>query len=165
MEQDKVSEAIRLMCQTNLGVMDKGFLCQSLSVLEPRVPACVGEKTAVEDVLMLLRAKKMGCVVVTDEAGKVSGIFSERDFLLKIASEFSVLKGRPIEEFMTRDPITQPPDGTVAYALNLMSQGGFRHIPIVDAENMPLGIISVKDVVDYIVESFTTDLLNFSTSE
>jgi CBS domain-containing protein len=62
---------------------------------------------------------------------------------------------------MTKDPIAQTPDITVAFALNLMSQGGFRHLPLVDERNIPVGILSVKDMMDFIVGSFVEGLLNF----
>ncbi len=160
-EGGDVSEAIRLMCQTSLGVLDKGFLCQSLSMLQPNAPLCVEEAATLEEVLDVLRSKKTGCAIVVDKSGKVAGIFSERDFILKVAKDFESLRKRPVSDYMTRNPETQPPDGTIAYALNLMSQGGFRHIPIVDADCRPIGMVSVKDVVDYMVETFTADLMNF----
>ena len=68
----------------------------------------------------------------------------------------------PAAGLMTRNPVTLPPDGSIAFALNLMSQGGFRHLPIVDQDRIPLGVISVKDVIDYLVEAYTTALLDFS---
>ena len=160
-ESGDVSEAIRLMCKTSLGVLDKGFLCQSLSMLQPKEPLCVEEKASLDTVLDLLRSKKTGCAIVVDKDGKVAGIFSERDFILKVARDFATLRSRPVAEFMTRNPETQPPDGTIAYALNLMSQGGFRHIPIIDSDSKPIGMVSVKDVVDHMVETFTADLMNF----
>ena len=47
----------------------------------------------------------------------------------------------------------------IVYALNKMSVGGFRHVPLVDEERRPVGIISVKDIVDYIVDFFPNDVL------
>ena len=157
----EVSEAIRLMCQTSLGVLDKGFLCQSLSVLQSKAPLCVEQGATLDSVLDLLRTKKAGCAIIVDTSGKIVGIFSERDFILKVAKDFEKLRSKPVDEYMTKNPETQPPDSTIAYALNLMSQGGFRHIPIVDPDLRPIGMVSVKDVVDYLVASFTADLMNF----
>lgn len=160
---EQVNEAIRLMCQTSLGVLDKGFLCQSLSVLAPKEAFSVREDETMESVLGVLREKKIGCVAVVKADGTISGIFSERDFVLKVALDYTSLKTEPVSRFMTKDPITQELDSTIAFALNLMSTGGFRHIPIVDRQNVPRFMLSVKDVVDYIVETFTTDLMNFPT--
>jgi predicted transcriptional regulator len=58
-----------------------------------------------------------------------------------------------VKEFMTPDPISERADVSLAFALNLMSNGGFRHIPIVDQDKMPIGVVSVKDVVDHIVRT------------
>ncbi len=55
---------------------------------------------------------------------------------------------------MTPQPVAQPPDVTIAHVLNLMSVRGFRHIPLVDEQHVPVGIISVKDIVDYITGEF-----------
>jgi CBS domain-containing protein len=160
-EAQKINEAIRHACSRNFGVLDSAFLCQSVSVLEPGAPICVREECAVSEVLSIMRAHKKGCVLVTGAGKKLTGIFSERDVLLKIVEESNGSGARPIRELMTRDPIAQPPDITIAFALNLMSQGGFRHLPLVDGEGSPIGIISVKDVVDYIVSTLVDDLLNF----
>jgi CBS domain-containing protein len=53
---------------------------------------------------------------------------------------------------MTKDPVREHPDASLAFALSVMSHGGFRHVPIVDQDDMPIGIVSVKDVVDYFVQ-------------
>ncbi|MGH2575518.1 MAG: CBS domain-containing protein, partial [Ignavibacteria bacterium] len=49
---------------------------------------------------------------------------------------------------------------SIANALNLMSIGGYRHIPIVDNENRPAGVISIKDIVNFIVDHFHDEILN-----
>jgi CBS domain-containing protein len=48
----------------------------------------------------------------------------------------------------------------VAWALNKMHLGGFRHVPIVDAGGKPVGVVSVKNIVDFIVELFPAAVLN-----
>jgi CBS domain-containing protein len=60
---------------------------------------------------------------------------------------------------MTKEPMTVTPEVTLAYALNLMSQGGFRHLPVVDDAGRPSGVLSVKDVIDLIVSQFVEDAL------
>jgi CBS domain-containing protein len=159
-----VNTAIKLLYEENLGLIDKDFLRQSLSALDPKEPICVKEQDTLEQALDQLRTHKVGCVLVINDTEKLTGIFSERDFVVNVAKDFERLRHDPIAKFMTRDPVTQPMDCTIAFALNLMSHGGFRHIPIVDGEGRPVGAISVKDVIDFLVESFTRDLLNFETS-
>jgi CBS domain-containing protein len=60
---------------------------------------------------------------------------------------------------MTEDPEVLTPDDPIAYALNKMSVGGFRHVPLVDRARRPVGIVSVKDIVDYLVDIFANDVL------
>jgi CBS domain-containing protein len=61
---------------------------------------------------------------------------------------------------MTPDPETLSVRSSVASALNMMSVGGFRHIPVVDDEHRPVFMIRVRDVVEFIVESFPREILN-----
>ncbi|MBN8548908.1 MAG: CBS domain-containing protein [Deltaproteobacteria bacterium] len=163
-EQAHIESAIHKACKTSFGVLDTNFLCRSVSVLETHKPLSVGVEDSIESVVELLRSNKVGCVLVKRADGKLAGIFSERDVLLKVIKNFPENKARPVSEFMTADPVTQPPDATIGFVLNLMSTGGFRHMPIVDPDGLAIGIVSVKDVVDFIVRSFTDDLLSFDTA-
>jgi len=158
---EEINVAIRQACQRSFGVLDSSFLCRSVSTLEPRPPLCVGVETSLEEVLALLKRERIGCVLITGENGKLTGIFSERDLVLKVCPELESKLPRPVREFMTADPVAEGPDASIAWALTLMSHGGFRHLPIVDGTGIPVGIISVKDVVDAIVASSIDDLLEF----
>jgi len=60
---------------------------------------------------------------------------------------------------MTPDPEVLTPDDPIVYALNKMSVGGFRHVPLVDAARRPVGVVSVKDIVDYLADLFASDVL------
>ncbi len=155
-----------MMCQTNLGALDKSFLCKSVGVLNCGTPALISEEHGtVAEALSILKAKKLGCLGVVDSKGAIKGIFSERDFILKVADDYQKRAQDSIALYMTKNPVTQAPDTTIAFALNLMSQGGFRNLPIVDADGVPLFIISVKDVIDFMVESMTAALLDFPVGE
>jgi CBS domain-containing protein len=97
-----------------------------------------------------MRENRVGCVLVVDGASLV-GIVTERDLLMKLQGADL---DRSVDELMTRDPETLHPDDPIAYALNLMSDGGFRHVPLVDAQHRPVGVVSVKDVVNYLADFF-----------
>ncbi|MBX7144758.1 MAG: CBS domain-containing protein [Oligoflexia bacterium] len=160
-----LENAIQHACSTHMGVLDTGFLCRSISVLNPREPVCVMETDLVEQVVGRLRQQKMGCVVVVDAAGKISGIFSERDLLLKVMDDYDQRRKDAVKKYMTPNPVTQPPHATIAFVLNLMSLGGFRHLPIVDDDGKAFGMVSVKDVIDFIVQSFNEDILGLELEE
>jgi CBS domain-containing protein len=158
-----VSAAIRYACKRQFGVLDSNFLCQSLSLLNLRPPISVQENDSLQKVIETLRDNKAGCVLVLNDQDTLVGIFSERDLVLKVAGLNIDLNKTVVSDYMTTEPITQPPDCTIAYALNLMSHGGFRHLPVVDEQGTILGVISTKDVVDFIVATFSQDLLQFTT--
>jgi CBS domain-containing protein len=61
---------------------------------------------------------------------------------------------------MTPDPETLRPDHGIALALNRMTDGGYRHIPLVDAEGRPVGIVAMRDIVRFIVSMFPDAVLN-----
>jgi CBS domain-containing protein len=156
-----VNESIRAALSKRFGVLDGNFLAQSLSILDPQRAISLSEDVTVNAALRVLRERRVGCVIVTDDRGAVSGIFSERDCILKVVQDFEQNKDRPLRDFMTPNPVCEKPETSIAFALTLMSQGGFRHVPIVDAENHPIGMISVKDVIDFIVSTFINDVLAF----
>lgn len=161
---EPINEGVKLFCERRMGLIDSDFLCQSLSILNPPVPISVREDAALSEVIKVLQANKIGCVLVTNQTGELSGVFSERDCMLKILGKEGMLE-RPVGEFMTPNPMTGTADTTIAYALALMSEGGFRHIPLVDDQNHPVGILSVKNVVDHLVKTFINDILEFDTEE
>lgn len=161
----EINAAIRNACKNSFGVLDTNFLCQSLGIFNLKSPVYVRSGDSLHKVISLLKEKKIGCVLVLDNNDKLKGIFSERDCVLKIFGTDIDLKTAPVDDFMTKDPVTATPDITIAYALNLMSQGGFRHLPVVDETGMAVSMVSSKDVIDHIVDSFTNDLLDFQTFE
>jgi len=155
-----IHSQLRDACQNRLGVLDLNFLCKSLGQLHPQSPILVQEDAKIQEVVTLIKEDKNGCVLVVNPTEELVGIFTERDYIHRVHGVADA-ESRSVAEFMTPDPISQPIEATVAFGLNLMSHGGFRHLPVVDGENHPVGILSVKDVIDYIVNSYTEDLLNF----
>ncbi len=174
MEKDKIKEItksgdlvgalINQACDTDkFGVIDSNFLCESVSILNPPKPVCLFPSNSVRDGVRGLQKAKSGAIVIVEEGdGKVIGIFSERDLVLKVLGGTDKPDCRaPLSDFMTPDPVRESPTITISYALNLMSHGGFRHLPLVGEDDRPCGILSLKDIVDYIVHKMTSDLLNF----
>jgi len=98
-----------------------------------------------------MQQRRVGSILITGPNGKVQGIFTERDCLMKVVGAVPSLEAVTVADFMTKNPFRERPEASLAFALNLMSNGGFRHVPIVDQDDIPIGIISVKDVVEHIV--------------
>jgi CBS domain-containing protein len=134
---------------------------RELATLRPAI--CVSPKTPVRAAIERMNQGGVGCVLVEDR-GRLVGIFTERDVLTKIVGMSIDIDHSTVDALMTRDPETLRPDDRVTYALNKMSIGGFRHIPLVDDEGRPVGVVSMRNVVDYMVDLFRTEVLNLPPS-
>ena len=84
---------------------------------------------------------------------------ADRDVLLRIIDRGRNPANLPLAEVMVSDPESVPNDATIAWVLNKMSVGGFRHVPVVDDEHRPAFVVSVRDVVEYLVEAFPREIL------
>lgn len=129
----------------------------SVAAAYPDQPLATSPDATVADVLQLLRAQKTGAVLICDSGGLL-GIFTERDALKLMAkgSDLSV----PITDVMSANPTTLSQGETVATAIKKMSDGGYRHLPIVDASGQPTGVTSVKGIVHYLVDHFPNTIYN-----
>jgi CBS domain-containing protein len=63
-------------------------------------------------------------------------------------------------QFMTPDPVTLPGDANVAFALNRMLVQGFRHIPLIDEQGHPIGVVSMRDLIEYLSDFFDKEVLH-----
>jgi CBS domain-containing protein len=106
----------------------------------------------------LMRQKKVSSVIV--KKGKnVVGIFTERD-LVSRAMTAKAFARAPVKRFMTPSPETLKVSAPVAYALNKMSVGRFRHVVLVKADGSLAGVVSIRDIIDFIVELCPEEILN-----
>ena len=130
---------------------------RALATLRPAI--CVAPDTTVRGAIERMNKNGTGCVLV-EKAQRLVGIFTERDVLTKVVGFPLDLDRVTVERVMTHDPECLSPDDRAAYALNKMSVGGFRHIPLVDDNGRPVGVVSMRNVVDYIADLLQTDVLN-----
>lgn len=138
--------------------IDASILRRSLkTIMKPAITVTID--TPINDCVRLMQKKRIGCVLVTSH-NKLLGIFTERDVLKKILGASFDMDQTPITEVMTTNPQVLNEIDTIAYALNFMDLGGYRHIPIVNNVFEPVGIVSVKDIVSYFVEHFADEVLN-----
>jgi CBS domain-containing protein len=112
---------------------------------------------SVRDVLVLMKQHNTGCVLVCEQE-KLVGIFSQRDVLRLLALEADL--GVLLETVMTRNPVTLKEGDTVATAIARMTAGGYRHLPIVDGEGRPTGLLKVRGIVHYLVEHVPKTIYN-----
>lgn len=125
------------------------LLRDRVAALEPKTPIAVTAATPVGDVLRLMVEHGIGCVVVA-EGTRPLGIFSERDALKKLGASAAELAARPVSEFMTPKPQTLVASAKIAFAVQRMDLGGYRHLPIVDRDGQLVGIISARDILRHL---------------
>jgi len=130
-------------------------------VVGRRPVVTVAPDAPLEKVLALMRARKVSAVVVVErkKSRRVVGLFSERDLVNRALAVRGWAKAK-VERFMTPDPETLTPRDPVVYALNKMSVGRFRHVPLVDEAGRPAGMITAGDLLDFLVELCPEEILN-----
>ena len=94
----------------------------------------------------LMAEKRIGALLVV-EHGHIAGIFTERDALNKVLAAALDPDATPLSAVMVRDPQTIRADKPLAYALHMMAEGGFRHVPVVDDAGRPVGMVSARDAL------------------
>ena len=127
---------------------ERHILKDRLYLLNPRRAITVSADATVAEVLQDLVKHGVGCVLVMKDE-ELAGVFSERDALLRIGVDAEELADRPISEFMTPNPQTLEVTDKIAFALQKMDVGGFRHIPIL-TDGRLTGVISLRDILKYI---------------
>lgn len=142
----------------------QGLTTAPISSLHPRPAVTVTPRSTVDEAVRLMNHEKIGAVLVTED-DRLVGIFTERDVLRKIAGRGLDFTRIYVADYLTPDPETLRIDHKVAYALNMMVVGGFRHVPLVDRAHRPVGMLSVRDIVEYMVELFPKDILNLPSDE
>lgn len=144
-------------------VFDARILQEPLTVLSTRSPICFKGSDAVSEAMQAMQRERTGCILVTEDGtprSLLTGIFTERDILLRIINRGRNPATVTLAEVMVRDPESLQVDASIAWVLNKMSVGGFRHVPAVDDEGRPVAIVSVRDVVQFLVEAFPNEVLN-----
>ena len=100
----------------------------------------------IADAVEILRQHGIGALVVSDGGGRVDGILSERDIVVALADDGTLLLARPVAEVMTRAVLVCTPEDTVAELMAEMTNRRIRHFPVVDDGKL-VGIVSIGDVV------------------
>ena len=135
------------------------ILGAAIEELEPQPPVSIHAGASVRDAIELMQARGIGAVLVLDDRGRVDGIFTERDVLRRVALSRGELT-RPVADLMTPSPECLGLQDGVAFALNRMIVGGFRNVPIVDDAGAPVAVLSLREVVSFIVSLLPSHVLN-----
>jgi CBS domain-containing protein len=130
----------------------------SVSRLHPTPPLQVGPHQTVAEAIAVMRQERVGCLLVC-EGRKLVGIFTERDLMRRVLAAGKPLS-IPVRDCMTPDPVAVHPKDPISGAIRRMEEGGHRHLPVVDEKGRPVGVLSVKRIVHYLVEHFPATVYN-----
>jgi len=122
-----------------------------VSVILQKMPArdvqTIAPEASVDDAIRNLAANRIGALVVTSGDGRVGGIISERDIVRLMGTVGSAALETPVSEAMTRKVQCCTADDTAFDVLGRMTEGRFRHMPVLGADGRMTGILSIGDVV------------------
>ena len=149
-EESEMSEAVKIQ--------------DPISSLGLQPPLVVELGTNMKNALNSLQQEKQNCLLITD-SNELKGILTERDILLKVTGKGFDLDLATVDEFMTEDPEYLTPEDPLAYALNKMHIGGFRHVPIVNDLMKPVGLISISNIISTIADYFSMEIINLPPLE
>jgi CBS domain-containing protein len=110
-------------------------------------------KTAVES----LASRNVGALLVTRN-GKLIGIVSERDVLRRVMATDKKATDTCVLDIATRNPTTVDEDTPIRECIRIIRKRGFRHLPIVDAQQHPIGIVSSRDLLQFVADAFEKQL-------
>ena len=133
---------------------------EKLKSLSRRDPLTVRAGTSLEDCLALIQRTGMGdSVFVTDKAGRLEGVLTERDIFAKLVGTNADLS-QPVESLMVDHPWTLHLDEPIRHAIDLMQTGRYRNVPLVDDDGALVGVVRPVDVLKFLAEAFPEELLN-----
>ena len=113
--------------------------------------------TPLRDVIATMQQRRAAAVVLT-EGDQVAGIFTERDLLNKIIG-MGQKDHLPIRDVMTPQPRTLRPEAKMADAIRLMTEKGYRNIPLVDTAGRHVGLIAARDIMEFIAAQYPRQVL------
>lgn len=156
MSEDEYSESL----ETDFRKLEGALLNDTVRLLAPSEPIRLGVEDTVREAIERMVGQHRAAVVVVDAEGRLVGIFTERDVLIRVLGEGRDPATTRLAAVMTPRPEALSAGDRICFAVNRMSTAGFRTIPLVDAEGRPIGIITVNDVVKWLAEVFPEAVLN-----
>ena len=112
------------------------------------------ESATVREIFVTMRkpGRRTGAVILTDEAGKLSGIFTDSDLVRLLETHRESQIDRPIHEVMTARPKTISPDSLLTDAIHLLSRHHISELPVVDESDRPVGLVDITDLIGLMPE-------------
>ncbi len=134
--------------------MDARMLSLPISTINYNQPTTVQIGSPVSEVITAMQGGGFGCVLVVDESQRLIGIITERDLLFHVIGRQLAPEETLVETVMTDSPEVLRASDSIAFALNLMHLGHFRHVPLCvwddQGDAYPVGLISTHDILNHV---------------
>ena len=131
------------------------FELQVRRVMEKRNFLMAPPDTTVSKAAELMAKNNVGAVMVVDNECLL-GIFTERDAVFRVIARGLDTRTTRLADVMTLDPKTVDPNRSFGYALLMMHENGFRHVPVIE-NGKPIGIVSSRNAMDPDLEEFVSE--------
>ena len=151
-------------------VLTSEMLQHPVSMLSPQAAVVVGREQSVAEASRALREGPHGCVVIVEEqghgrpagilTGMLTGILTETDIVERVVAAGLDAGETRVREVMTSGPASLGTDDSIGFALHKMAVGNYRHLPVVDAEGRPIGVVRQREVLRYLASFFPAEVIN-----
>jgi CBS domain-containing protein len=146
------------------GGLEARVLRRPIRELPTVQPAIILERCAtVRDAVTAMQQAQMSCVLVVDQ-GRLAGIVTERDIVTQVVARESDVDHVQLHEVMHPDPDALGMEDELVYALHQMSLGEYRPLPVVDEQRRPVALVSMQDIIGYLLACFPHEGFNFPPS-
>jgi CBS domain-containing protein len=125
------------------------------TMMEKKKLVTASPETTVSNAAKLMAKRKVGAVLVVEDA-RLVGIFTERDAVFRVIARDRDSQITRLADVMTTAPKTVDPDKSFGYALLMMHENGFRHVPVIDDGKL-IGVVSARDALDPDLEEFVAE--------
>ena len=154
--EDRCEQCFHSLMQTGLPAAKKTDKFQSAMMTTPVAELLAGKdllvcspNDTVQKVVRIFQKENKNCILVY-ESKKLVGILSNRDLLRRVTGKTQDLSKIKVKSVMTPNPEYVKATAPIAYAVNKMALGGFRHVPVLADDGTPYSIIIIKDVLTYL---------------
>jgi len=110
-------------------------------------PVVMSARSSVDEAAKVMWEKRVGSLLVVDEQDRLVGLVTERDIIFAAARSM-IGRNTPVSDIMAKNLITARPDEDVIAAVEKMRQANVRHLPVMDESGQPVGMLSIRDVLD-----------------
>ncbi|MBI2804345.1 MAG: CBS domain-containing protein [Planctomycetes bacterium] len=129
--------------------VEQSLMFDQVKTLKQNAPVTIGQAATIGDAMEMMQSTNVGAILVVDDAGRLVGIFSERDLLKRVVGNVADFQKLPITQFMTPRPECVATTDTLNFVLQKMDAGGYRHVPVLE-NGKPVSIISARDMLRFL---------------